>query len=537
MFVRLSVEQAETVLVHELAHIRRQDFLVNLLQRLVEAVFFFNPFVRWLSALIHEEREACCDDIVLEYSADKKLYLEALISFKEMEFEEHQYVLALGNTKSLLNRAKRILTNENKKLNTLEKITLMLVVFAVTAFAFIPKQNVVPAAKQTASATLNSTNNEIKSSSENAAILASANDTVPDRGVSFKNISADDNYDGNNKISKVTALDSDGKKYSYTTINDEISELKVDDLAVDKEKFTDYKKMIDEIESSRHEKVLNALQKQQALKLQKSQKELLEDHQLVLQDRLLRQSDSALLQNKLQAEHNLALQKTLQKNQHRFVLQNNVRLNRQLKLLQQQQLKMTNKDLRLIEQKFNLEKNEQLNQQLAELKSEQQLLQDKAKSLVDADYDPEQNAHLKLQLEQLENEHQYTDGKSKLLLKNQLNLKNNLQLNQNLKLIKNQQLQLQKEFSQNVLNKLNLSLPVLKNDAVTDIINRLVDAGIVNDRNQLSFTLNNEELVVNGKKQAASLHAELKSKFIKNKKDHYIYKTDGHSTSTDITNE
>jgi K+ transporter len=96
---------------------------------------------------------------------------------------------------------------------------------------------------------------------------------------------------------------------------------------------------------------------------------------------------------------------------------------------------------------------------------------------------------------------------------------------------------LQKQFSQNVLNKLNLSLPVLKNDAVTEIINRLVEAGIVTDRNQLSFTLNNEELIVNGKTQPASLHAELKAKFIKNKKDHYIYKTDGHSTSTDITSE
>ncbi|MDB5278157.1 MAG: hypothetical protein JWR61_3112 [Ferruginibacter sp.] len=537
MFAQLSVEQAETVLVHELAHIRRQDFLINLLQRLVEAVFFFNPFVRWLSSLIHEEREACCDDIVLEYNADKKLYLEALISFKEKEFEEHQYALALGNTNSLLNRAKRILTNENKKLNAMEKITLMLVVVAATAFAFVPKQNIVPAAKQTAFIPFNSTSNEIKSTSDNEASLASANDTVPGKGISFKNISANDNYDGNKKTSTVTALGSDGKKYSYTTTNDTISELKVNDLAVGKENFIDYKKMVDEIESGRREQVLNALQKQQALKLQQSQKELEEDHQLVLQEEVLQQSDSALLQGKLQAEHDLASQKTQQKSQRQLALQNSVRLNRQLKLLQQQQLKMTNKDLRLIEQKFNLEKNDQLSQQLAELKSEQQLLQDKAKSLVDAEYDPEQNTQLKLQLEQLENEHRYADGKSKLLLKNQLNLQNKLQLNHNLQLIRNQQLQLQKQFSQNVLNKLNLSLPVLKNDAVTDIINRLVDAGIVTDRSQLSFTLNSEELVVNGKKQAANLHKELKSTFIKNKKDHYIYKTDGHSTSTDITNE
>jgi beta-lactamase regulating signal transducer with metallopeptidase domain len=540
MFAQLSIEQAEGVLVHELAHIRRQDFLVNLLQRMVEAVFFFNPFVRWLSALLHEEREACCDDIVLEYNADKKLYLEALISFKEKEFAEQRYALALGNTNSLLNRAKRILTNENKKLNAMEKITLMLVVVAVTAFAFIPKQNVIQAVKQTAIAADASKEIELKQAGKNIAVLAAAKDTVPGKEISVKNISVEEDDNGTDKISRVTALVSDGKKYTYTTVNDTISELAVDGVAVEKEKYDEYKMIIDQVENSRRKSRRDALQQQQQqqnLHLQESQKELMDNRQLAMQDKLSHQSDSILLQNKLQAENNLVMQKALQENQHQMVLQNNVHLNRQLKLLQQQQLKMTNKDLQLVQQKFNLEKNEQLNQQLAELKSDQQLLQDKAKSLVDAEYDPEQNVQLKLKLEQQENEHRFSDGKSQLLLENKLNLQNKLQLNHNLQLIKNQQLQLQKQFSQNVLNKLNLSLPVLKNDAVTDIINCLVDAGIVTDRNQLSFTLNSEELIVNGKKQAAGLHAELRSKFIKNKKDHYIYKTDGHSTSTDITNE
>ena len=65
----------------ELAHIRRRDYLVNILQGWVETVFFFNPGLLWLSSLIRSEREACCDDMVLGRMNRKANYLEALLSF------------------------------------------------------------------------------------------------------------------------------------------------------------------------------------------------------------------------------------------------------------------------------------------------------------------------------------------------------------------------------------------------------------------------------------------------------------------------
>src|SRR5205823_480846 len=56
----LTPEQLEAVIAHELAHIRRHDYLVNLLQMLVETVLFYHPAVWWVSSRIRHERELCC---------------------------------------------------------------------------------------------------------------------------------------------------------------------------------------------------------------------------------------------------------------------------------------------------------------------------------------------------------------------------------------------------------------------------------------------------------------------------------------------
>jgi bla regulator protein BlaR1 len=65
LLTALTTEEVEAILMHELAHIKRRDYLVNLLQSLMEIVFFFNPAVLWISQLIKAERENCCDDLAL----------------------------------------------------------------------------------------------------------------------------------------------------------------------------------------------------------------------------------------------------------------------------------------------------------------------------------------------------------------------------------------------------------------------------------------------------------------------------------------
>lgn len=84
LLLRLPAEQVEAVLAHEFAHIRRHDYLVNLLQTAVECLLFYHPAVWWLSRRVREERELCCDAAASEYCGDRAAYARALLSLEEM---------------------------------------------------------------------------------------------------------------------------------------------------------------------------------------------------------------------------------------------------------------------------------------------------------------------------------------------------------------------------------------------------------------------------------------------------------------------
>ena len=88
----------------------------------MEIVFFFNPAVLWLSALIKAERENCCDDMVLARSS-KVNYLKALVACEEYKQPSPAYAMALkGSNGGLKNRVARIISNKNLSLNSREKI-------------------------------------------------------------------------------------------------------------------------------------------------------------------------------------------------------------------------------------------------------------------------------------------------------------------------------------------------------------------------------------------------------------------------------
>jgi len=113
MVSNLAPQQIEAILVHELAHIRRKDFLVNLAVTVVEVLFFFNPFTRWLIADLKKEREHCCDDMVLQFRYDPHAYVSALLSVAR-ENQALRLVVAAtgGGNQLLLQRARRILQQQ-----------------------------------------------------------------------------------------------------------------------------------------------------------------------------------------------------------------------------------------------------------------------------------------------------------------------------------------------------------------------------------------------------------------------------------------
>lgn len=80
----LSPEALEALLAHELAHVRRGDFLANLVQTFAEAVLFYHPAVWWLSRRIRQEREHCCDDAAVQACGDPILYASALVGLEEL---------------------------------------------------------------------------------------------------------------------------------------------------------------------------------------------------------------------------------------------------------------------------------------------------------------------------------------------------------------------------------------------------------------------------------------------------------------------
>lgn len=110
----LSLKQAEAIILHELNHIRRNDYLVNLLISCVDVILFFNPFARLLTGIIRKERENCCDDMVLQFCYDPQTYARALLSLEQNRAGTSALALAAtGKDKYfLLNRVKRILGNE-----------------------------------------------------------------------------------------------------------------------------------------------------------------------------------------------------------------------------------------------------------------------------------------------------------------------------------------------------------------------------------------------------------------------------------------
>jgi uncharacterized protein (TIGR03435 family) len=107
-FAGLSPSQIEAILAHELAHIRRHDFLVNLLQTFAETLLFYHPAVWWLSARIRTEREHCCDLVALSVCGDAVGYAEALVELESWRTVQSRLAMAAtGGT--LMARVRRLL--------------------------------------------------------------------------------------------------------------------------------------------------------------------------------------------------------------------------------------------------------------------------------------------------------------------------------------------------------------------------------------------------------------------------------------------
>ncbi len=97
----------EAIILHELAHIKRYDYLVNFIQLVVETFGFFHPAVWWISNRIRRERENCCDDYAVEILGDRLIYVKSLVQLEEVR--QHNLLVTAANGSSLSYRVSRLL--------------------------------------------------------------------------------------------------------------------------------------------------------------------------------------------------------------------------------------------------------------------------------------------------------------------------------------------------------------------------------------------------------------------------------------------
>jgi beta-lactamase regulating signal transducer with metallopeptidase domain len=135
MINRLDPHEVEAILAHELAHILHHDYLLNLLQSIVEAMFYFNPAVWWLSDKIRQEREIAADDAAIRLTGDSMAYAKTLVAVQELAFERGMGAAAFafaGHRKGqLFQRIQHVLQIKSPKNFNMEKMVGTLAVVLV----------------------------------------------------------------------------------------------------------------------------------------------------------------------------------------------------------------------------------------------------------------------------------------------------------------------------------------------------------------------------------------------------------------------
>jgi beta-lactamase regulating signal transducer with metallopeptidase domain len=103
---QLRADEVDAILAHEVAHLMRNDFVHNLVQSLIEMVFYYHPAVWWISSVVRAERENCCDDLAIQVCNSSLTYAKALVRLEDISYSAPP-ALALpfaGSKGHLLNR-------------------------------------------------------------------------------------------------------------------------------------------------------------------------------------------------------------------------------------------------------------------------------------------------------------------------------------------------------------------------------------------------------------------------------------------------
>ena len=126
---QLSAEEIEAILLHELSHIKHNDYLLNLIQQVMAILLFMNPFAQLISRMISLERENRCDDLVVKITGAPLIYAHALVKLEDARQADSQLILAAtGQKQHLFSRVERIMKQKKPAVNV-KHLVLALIIF------------------------------------------------------------------------------------------------------------------------------------------------------------------------------------------------------------------------------------------------------------------------------------------------------------------------------------------------------------------------------------------------------------------------
>lgn len=219
--MQLSPGQLEAVIAHELAHIKRADYLLNLFYSIIEVTFYFHPAVWWISSQMRHEREASCDDLAIQITGNKAGYLKTLLELKTHTSTPPLVMGIFGNNQSFYRRFNRQLITPHHNSKTMEKITIVaLLLLSFIGFAFRSQEKVIQI--DTTKAIVMKEN----------IIVSDFQDTIP------KNKS---------KHTVRIKTDLDGHRYEILKENGNIVYLKEDGKKIDEAQFDKYQSVLNKL--------------------------------------------------------------------------------------------------------------------------------------------------------------------------------------------------------------------------------------------------------------------------------------------------
>ncbi len=210
---QLDINQVEAILIHELSHIRRNDYLLNLVKMVIETVLFFNPFV-WLSSrFIQIEREHACDDLVLSLTGTPLTYAHALLKLELIKIKDTPALslAASGESQHLYQRIKRITDMKTNYVNPKQQIlSITLALATIISLAWVSprdEKKADPAGAKVAVLTADC-------SEANSPVLASS------KPAKFRKITISIDTPKKKKSLRIITVDANGKKTEYTSVKE-----------------------------------------------------------------------------------------------------------------------------------------------------------------------------------------------------------------------------------------------------------------------------------------------------------------------------